>query len=334
MSPDTAVTPGAAGANTQVSGHTHDVEDDPFPTPALPGRAGRRPDRDRPTTEPMRRPESLTTRMRVTRAVFLVLLTLLVPGSAQLAAGNRAVGRVVLRVWLGVAALVVLTAALWLVDRAVVLHLATSPLLLMLLAVALFVAAFVWPVLVVDAWRLGPADPVAAQGQAGDDRAARRVAGAHHGAGVRGVAPALGGLRPAGQRVRSRGRLGRGGRSVQRAADGRGRRTRPVRYPAGQPDPGQHRLRHGADRAVRPAAQPGERPVPGGLERGAGDAAGLDLRRRVPAERVVHVGPGASRGVPGRPRSRRRGDETGRRGDHRTDGQLLRAGRPARFPAV
>ncbi len=103
----------------------------------------------------MRRPELLSVRMRITRAAFLVLLTLVVPGTAQLAAGSRAVGRVVLRVWLGAAAVVVLTALLWLLDRSLVLRLATSPLLLTLLALVLFVAAFVWPLLVVDAWRLG-----------------------------------------------------------------------------------------------------------------------------------------------------------------------------------
>ena len=151
-------------------------------------------------------------------AVFLVLLTLLVPGSAQLAAGNRAVGRVVLRVWLGVAALVVLTAALWLANRTIVLHLATSPLLLMLMAVALFVAAFVWPVLVVDAWRLGRPMLLPRARPAGDDRAAGRLAAAHHRAGVRGGPPALGGLGPAGQRLRRRRRIGRGGRALQRAA--------------------------------------------------------------------------------------------------------------------
>ena len=177
---DTAVAPGADGAATEVSddslaaavparGHARrPVEDDPSP----PARARVRPDRAtprsapgwssaaqarqlRPTTEPLRQPESLTRRMRVIRAVFLVLLTLIAPGAAQLAAGNRRIGRVALRVWLGAGSAVVLTALLWLLDRNVVLRLATSSLLLALLAVALFAAAVVWPLLVLDAWRLG-----------------------------------------------------------------------------------------------------------------------------------------------------------------------------------
>ena len=38
-------------------------------------------------------------RVRFRRAVSLMVMTLLVPGSAQLVAGNRRVGRLALRTW-------------------------------------------------------------------------------------------------------------------------------------------------------------------------------------------------------------------------------------------
>src|SRR6476619_1342116 len=46
--------------------------------------------------------EAALARVRFRRAVTLLVMTLLVPGSAQLAAGRRDVGRVALRVWLSV----------------------------------------------------------------------------------------------------------------------------------------------------------------------------------------------------------------------------------------
>ncbi len=108
-----------------------------------------------PTTQPLRNPEPLTARMRIVRAVTLLVLTLVLPGSAQLLAGNRRVGGIAARVWAVVAALAVLLATFWLLARGVVLRLATSSLLIQLLAIVLMVLAVVWPLLVLDAWRLG-----------------------------------------------------------------------------------------------------------------------------------------------------------------------------------
>lgn len=111
--------------------------------------------RVRPTTRPMREPEALSPRLRVRRAVYLMLLTVLVPGSAQLSAGNRRLGRIALRVWLAALAAVLLVAVLGLVGTTLVFHLATSALVLGLVTVALFAAAIAWPLLAVDSWRLG-----------------------------------------------------------------------------------------------------------------------------------------------------------------------------------
>src|SRR5688500_6278513 len=89
------------------------------------------------------------------RAVTLVLLTLVAPGAAQVAAGNRRVGVVALRVWAGVLGSVAIVGLGWLVARGAVLAVFTQPMALSLLGVLLLLLGLAWPVLVVDAWRLG-----------------------------------------------------------------------------------------------------------------------------------------------------------------------------------
>jgi len=89
------------------------------------------------------------------RAVTLVLLTLVAPGTAQLAAGNRRVGTVALRVWAGLLGSVALVGLGWLVARGAVLAVFTLPTVLSLVGALLLLLGLAWPVLVVDAWRLG-----------------------------------------------------------------------------------------------------------------------------------------------------------------------------------
>lgn len=94
-------------------------------------------------------------RVRFRRAVALMGFTLLVPGSAQLVAGNRSVGRVALRIWLGILAIGSLTLILVLLHPPLGLKLASNTHLLFLLRLALFGAAIGWAYLFVDAWRIG-----------------------------------------------------------------------------------------------------------------------------------------------------------------------------------
>lgn len=89
------------------------------------------------------------------RAVTLLLLSILLPGSAQMVAGNRAVGRIVLRAWLvtlGIAALLGLVALLAL-STAV--DIASSSWFLWIAQWVLLGWAVVWALVVIDAWRLG-----------------------------------------------------------------------------------------------------------------------------------------------------------------------------------
>jgi LCP family protein required for cell wall assembly len=92
------------------------------------------------------------------RAVTLLLLTLVLPGSAQVAAGNRRVGRVALKVWAGLLGAAVLVGLLALVSREAALGLLTHRWTLAVLQVVLFAVALGWAGLLVDAWRLGRPD--------------------------------------------------------------------------------------------------------------------------------------------------------------------------------
>src|SRR5690349_13471619 len=63
---------------------------------------------------------SMGARQRRRRAFTLVLLTLVLPGSAQLAAGNRALGRFAIRAWCSVLGLAALLGAVFLLHRSLV----------------------------------------------------------------------------------------------------------------------------------------------------------------------------------------------------------------------
>lgn len=85
----------------------------------------------------------------------LVFMTLVIPGSAQLVAGNKKVARVATRTWAAIIATGALLGLISLVFPSVLLSLATSAPLLYTLRIALFVLAAGWAYLFVDAWRLG-----------------------------------------------------------------------------------------------------------------------------------------------------------------------------------
>jgi LCP family protein required for cell wall assembly len=94
-------------------------------------------------------------RVRFRRAVTLMLMTLLVPGSAQLVAGRKQVGRIALRIWLSLIGVVVFVVLLGLVWHGFVFWLVLSHFMLGVIRLTLFVLAVGWAALFVDAWRLG-----------------------------------------------------------------------------------------------------------------------------------------------------------------------------------
>ncbi|MBM7519288.1 LCP family protein [Nocardioides nitrophenolicus] len=94
-------------------------------------------------------------RVRFRRALTLMAFTLVVPGSAQLIAGNRAIGRLALRIWLfSLATLLAVAAWSW-HDKGFALSLAFSPTAMLVIRLYLIAGALGWAALFVDAWRIG-----------------------------------------------------------------------------------------------------------------------------------------------------------------------------------
>jgi len=100
-------------------------------------------------------PGERAARVRFRRAVALMLMTLVLPGSAQLVAGNRKVGRIALRIW----AVLLLTAFVTLVAgvfwHGLFFRLAFDTAALLWLRLLLTALAIGWAFLFIDAWRLG-----------------------------------------------------------------------------------------------------------------------------------------------------------------------------------
>ncbi len=96
--------------------------------------------------------------VRFRRALSLMAMTLVAPGTAQLLAGNRRVGTIAFRTYVGVLAVALVGAVVALAHRPFVYWLATDTAALLWLDLALMVGAVGWAVLLVDAWRIG--DPL------------------------------------------------------------------------------------------------------------------------------------------------------------------------------
>ncbi len=94
-------------------------------------------------------------RVRFRRAVALMLMTLVMPGSAQLVAGDKRLGWIALRIWLGLAVVVAVLLTAVAIHRELAFSLASNTLLLGLTRIVLVVLAVGWAALFMDAWRLG-----------------------------------------------------------------------------------------------------------------------------------------------------------------------------------
>ncbi len=94
-------------------------------------------------------------RVRFRRAISLMAMTLVAPGSAQLIAGNRKVGRIALRIWLGTLLVGAAVLVAVLLDRRIAFRLGTDVNALLVLWLAMIAGAVGWAALFVDAWRIG-----------------------------------------------------------------------------------------------------------------------------------------------------------------------------------
>lgn len=105
-------------------------------------------------TDPVRYPSGAAAPVLTKRAFLLVLMTLLVPGSAQIVAGNRRLGRFALRVTLTVWALAVLAAVLLVASRPTLINLVTGPVTSLLIIIGLVALAAGWAALFINTLRL------------------------------------------------------------------------------------------------------------------------------------------------------------------------------------
>lgn len=94
-------------------------------------------------------------RIQLRRALTLTVMTLVMPGSAQIVTGNKRIGRIALRIWLGCLAVGALVLVLALTSRSGLFMLLTDGRILTPVRYALIGGALFWMVLIVDAWRLG-----------------------------------------------------------------------------------------------------------------------------------------------------------------------------------
>lgn len=93
-------------------------------------------------------------RIRFRRAVTMCVLTILVPGTAQMLLGHRWVGRIAFAIWCMLVGAVGYIAVQIKVDRREVLDLITSPDVLQVIRIGVIVLAVLWGALFFDTWRL------------------------------------------------------------------------------------------------------------------------------------------------------------------------------------
>lgn len=105
-------------------------------------------------TDPVRYPSGASAPVRTKRAFVLVLLTLFIPGSAQIVAGDRKLGRIALRVTLTVWALALLTLLVALVNRTMLLNIVTHPVGSLFIIVVLVALALGWAFLFLNTLRI------------------------------------------------------------------------------------------------------------------------------------------------------------------------------------
>jgi LCP family protein required for cell wall assembly len=94
-------------------------------------------------------------RVRYRRALMLMVMTLVVPGSAQLVAGNRRVGRIATRIWAALVLLFVAAMGAATVHHQYAISVVFNPTVLGVVRLVMMGLAVGWAALFLDAWRIG-----------------------------------------------------------------------------------------------------------------------------------------------------------------------------------
>jgi LCP family protein required for cell wall assembly len=106
------------------------------------------------TASPIRYPDTTSPKAMTVRGWWLVVLNVLIPGSAQVLAGNRKLGRFGLYFTLSLWAIAVVGVVIYLIWPQVIFSIATNPIPLLLVQVVLVAYAVLWIVLTLDTLRL------------------------------------------------------------------------------------------------------------------------------------------------------------------------------------
>ena len=111
-------------------------------------------ERDRLIAESLQTSQRRSERVKLRRGLTFLLMTLVLPGSAQVAAGNRRLGRAALRVWAALWVVAILAGLLVLVWHGAAVNVMTRPLTLRVVQVLLVALGIGWALLFLDAWRI------------------------------------------------------------------------------------------------------------------------------------------------------------------------------------
>lgn len=97
---------------------------------------------------------SVLQRVRTRRAIGFIVMSALLPGSVQLFAGNKSVGRLAVRVFGGAVGLAFLAGVGMIAARGVTVGIVVTPVVLLCARIVLWVLLACWLALLVDSWRL------------------------------------------------------------------------------------------------------------------------------------------------------------------------------------
>ena len=107
-----------------------------------------------PVVSSLRSARVRSERIQLRRALSYLGMTLLLPGSAQIAAGNRRLGQVAVHTWIGLWAVIITTGLLALLWPSGALDLFALPATSRIIQAVLIMAGIGWVVLLADAWRI------------------------------------------------------------------------------------------------------------------------------------------------------------------------------------
>ena len=99
-------------------------------------------------------PQQRSERIKLRRGLTFLGMTLLLPGSAQIAAGNRRVGRIAVRIWVGLWIAAILMGLFFLVWRSAAIAILTFGPTLRVIQFGLIALGIGWGLLFLDAWRI------------------------------------------------------------------------------------------------------------------------------------------------------------------------------------